>query len=298
MKRFITYVYVYENGIKGKNAGFIKAEIRDGKIRMEMQLRNLGRYQGRAGIDLIVPEPNNNAGMRLPFGKVEFHHGIANASLEDDEAHIAGSNYDFSQVVGVRMDLDETHYLASCWVEHAEQYMLHPGRNKTDDGPSQKKAATIVQKVERKILEERRQEEKQSQEQQPQERQPQEQQPQEQQPQEKQPQEQQPQEKQPQSTEVRRIDISDIHKFPKQNWYLCNNSFLIHGFFNYHYLVVKKITEDAQNKYYLGVPGVYDKPERMMALLFGFPEFEPAQQEKSKETASENFGYWYCLLDM
>ena len=103
MKRFITYVYVYENGVKGKNAGFIKAELRDGRVRMEIQLRGLGRYQGKVDMDLIVAAREKDGGIRLPFGAVEFHHGMANAYLEDSERQIAKSNYDFQQVAGVRM---------------------------------------------------------------------------------------------------------------------------------------------------------------------------------------------------
>ena len=350
MKRFITYVYVYENGVKGKNAGFIKAELRDGRVRMEVQLRGIGRYQGKVDMDLIVPAQEKDSGIRLPFGAVEFHHGMANAYLEDSETQIAKSNYDFQQVAGVRMDLDETHYLASCWVENAERCVCHPRavRNQNSEQKSncgscveqncdmksncgmniernpaktannkkreeqytaikstsdkreeqdctnsadyvgspecnsekrENTSPTIVEKVQRQILEKEQGE---------------------------------------CSVTLRKIDISDIHKFPKQNWYLCNNSFLIHGFFNYHYLVVKKVTEHSQTKYYLGVPGVYDKPERMMALLFGFPEFEVGQKEddmdnvkpqkqvdcqavnqsKEETQATGNFGYWYCLLDM
>ena len=66
MKRFITYVYVYENGVKGKNAGFIKAELRDGRVRMEIQLRGIGRYQGKVDMDLIVPAQEKDGGIRLP----------------------------------------------------------------------------------------------------------------------------------------------------------------------------------------------------------------------------------------
>lgn len=389
MKRFITYVYVYENGVKGKNAGFIKAEQRDGIVKMEMQFRGLGRFQGKSNLDLIVPEQAEECGIRIPFGTVEFHHGMANTLLEDKETKIASSKYDFSQVVGVRMDLDDTHYLASCWVEHAEQYvcnlrtkgedrykstMGHPeayesparvipgdqcvckstmktapvnqrasesptratsGRQMTSGAPAKSipvsqrasespvsptpgsrctyesparftpesqstcdsaptpqnlrcgmpektGSSTIVEKVERKIREDS-------------------------------------QEMCEPSIDLRKIDIADIRKLPKQNWYLCNNSFLIHGFFNYHHLMVKRVTEASQTKCYLGVPGVYEKPERMMALLFGFPEFEAAapeqtpadnsmsrkdgkcQEEKlmnQNEINSDNFGYWYCLLDM
>jgi hypothetical protein len=82
----------------------------------------------------------------------------------------------------------------------------------------------------------------------------------------------------------RRIDISDIRRLPKKNWYLCNNSFLIHGFFNYRYLVLVEIEENGGRKMYLGVPGVYEKPERMMAMLFGFPDFLP---EGSRSTVQE-----------
>jgi hypothetical protein len=82
----------------------------------------------------------------------------------------------------------------------------------------------------------------------------------------------------------RRIDISDIRRLPKKNWYLCNNSFLIHGFFNYRYLVLVEMEENGGRKMYLGVPGIYEKPERMMAMLFGFPDFLP---EGSRSTVQE-----------
>ena len=90
---------------------------------------------------------------------------------------------------------------------------------------------------------------------------------------------------------IRRIDLSDIKKLPSRNWYLCSNSFLLHGFFNYHYLIIKKVSREGKEKYYLGVPGIYEKPERVMATLFGFPEFERAE-------GAPGFGYWLCLLDM
>ena len=294
MKRFITYVYVYENGVKGKNAGFIKAELRDGRVRMEIQLRGLGRYQGKVDMDLIVAAREKDGGIRLPFGAVEFHHGMANAYLEDSERQIAKSNYDFQQVAGVRMELDETHYLASCWVENAEHYVCHSRNPECNSEKRENISPTIVQKVQQQILENKQQiceqiEEKHG----------------------------SVENNAIVSVTLRKIDISDIHKFPKQNWYLCNNSFLIHGFFNYHHLMVKKVTENLKTKYYLGVPGVYDKPERMMALLFGFPEFEAGQQEadldngkakqqvdcqtvnqKEETQGTGNFGYWYCLLDM
>lgn len=80
-------------------------------------------------------------------------------------------------------------------------------------------------------------------------------------------------------TTYRKISLTDIRSLPSPNWHLCNNSFLVHGFFNYHYLVLKTQMEADGEKLYLGVPGIFEKQEAVMALLFGFPEFEALPQE-------------------
>ena len=51
--------------------------------------------------------------------------------------------------------------------------------------------------------------------------------------------------------------------------HLVNNSFLLHGFYNYRYLILGK-----ENGFYLGVPGVFYEREKMVALMFGFEAFE------------------------
>ena len=97
---------------------------------------------------------------------------------------------------------------------------------------------------------------------------------------------------------LRRIGITDIRSLPKCNWKLCNNSFLVHGFFNYHYLILKTVENGDKKQQFIGVPGIYEQPERMMALLFGFPEFEAAENNAGKPAASATgtFGYWMCPL--
>lgn len=77
--------------------------------------------------------------------------------------------------------------------------------------------------------------------------------------------------------------------------HLANNSFLLHGFYNYRHIVlgrepldetkeersVRGQEKDGQEKnkdkcgdFYLGVPGVYYEREKMVALMFGFEAFE------------------------
>ena len=125
-----------------------------------------------------------------------------------------------------------------------------------------------------------------------------------------------------QSPIYKRIAITDIRSLPSRNWHLCNNSFLVHGFFCYHYLILKTINAPDGAKMYLGVPGIYASQERMMALLFGFNDFEiatdnmmgksdtsdikyssAAQNDSGDKTNSDSqpsagdFGYWLCQLE-
>lgn len=107
-----------------------------------------------------------------------------------------------------------------------------------------------------------------------------------------------------------KITVSDIRNLPSPNWYLCNNNFLLHGFFNYDYLVIKKEKSENREKFYLGVPGVFEKQEKAMAMMFGFPFFETCspeefdtqqefeQKEKPKEPQEGDFGCWYLVLNL
>ena len=104
-----------------------------------------------------------------------------------------------------------------------------------------------------------------------------------------------------------KIDLSQIRDLPSPNWHLATNSFLVHGFWNYGYLVLKKNVEENQKTLSLGVPGIYEKPEAVMAMLFGFPDFEVVSselvestiyKEKNQETEVGTFGCWFVDLKL
>lgn len=91
-----------------------------------------------------------------------------------------------------------------------------------------------------------------------------------------------------------RLELKDLRQLPKAYWYLGNNSFLLHGFFNYRYLILGMTEEFGVKKWFIGVPGVFQNPERVMAALFGFPEF---RSEKPSPINTGQFGYWYHYLN-
>lgn len=73
---------------------------------------------------------------------------------------------------------------------------------------------------------------------------------------------------------------------PGVNGRVANNSFLLHGYYNYHYLILL----EEENQMWLGVPGIYHRREAKAAEVFGFTRFVQAEQDESEE--NEMFGYW------
>lgn len=94
-------------------------------------------------------------------------------------------------------------------------------------------------------------------------------------------------EKKKQGKVWRKIDRQEIAKLPRCEWKLANNSFLMHGYYNYHYLIVLKEKEVL----YVGVPGIYHPEEEEAAKRFGFGWFVKSTELEEKEE-SEGFGYW------
>ena len=52
MRRFITYIYEYEQGNRGRNTGFIRTDLRENSCRMELQIRGFDRFKGKCPVYL------------------------------------------------------------------------------------------------------------------------------------------------------------------------------------------------------------------------------------------------------
>lgn len=89
--------------------------------------------------------------------------------------------------------------------------------------------------------------------------------------------------------ECLQIELKDLRILPKSQWVLSTNSFVLHGFYNYHYLILGKV----KDRFIIGVPGIFCNKEKLVAGLFGFNDFKPAQVSEYK---TGRFGYWYKYL--
>ena len=75
---------------------------------------------------------------------------------------------------------------------------------------------------------------------------------------------------------------------------LVQNSFLLHGYYNYGHVILTRIKEKNGERFYLGVPGVYYTREKQAALMFGFEGFEAG----TERAVDGGFGYYMKQVDI
>ncbi len=88
--------------------------------------------------------------------------------------------------------------------------------------------------------------------------------------------------------EILKIMPRDIGRLPRENWVYGNNSFLLHGYYRHHHLILACYRGTTPHQYYLGVPGCCSDRERVMASMFGFTNYLPGGKR----------GYWYTPINL
>lgn len=83
------------------------------------------------------------------------------------------------------------------------------------------------------------------------------------------------------------IGLDELPKLNLADSGLINNSFVNHGYFNFHHLLLGK--KDG-NILVVGVPGVYNRREKVTANMFGFEKFKFSMRS---DVCINHFGYWY-----
>ena len=75
---------------------------------------------------------------------------------------------------------------------------------------------------------------------------------------------------------------------------LVQNSFLLHGYFNYDHLILACMQQRGEDQFYIGVPGNFFEKEKQVAIMYGFESFECRQ-----EPAGEGeFGYYMIRVQL
>lgn len=115
IKRFITYIYAYEKGTKGINAGFAKVEIRGNECRIEVHLRGTPIRMGMDQVYLFKVEGGQM--LAFPMGEMRMIKGSGDYGTIIKADQIGGSEYSFAEMDGMVFAGEEGAIAMTRWTE-------------------------------------------------------------------------------------------------------------------------------------------------------------------------------------
>ena len=288
--RFVSYIYLYENGLKTMNTGFVKVESRNGQCRIGLSLKNVYTGPERCQVYMFIRFGQDLRGVYI--GDVRIKNHGSDWNFRTDTMNIAGSGYRLEQMSGMIIrgegekfygtrwdhgDLD-IHRFVTQWSDDKPMIGETPSELTVPETKEEKTAAALETKAEAaaettethsrrkhfgKILD------------------------------------QCPGMYPFEDDSVEacvRLEPQDIGRMPIDCWSYGSNSFLLHGYYSYRHLILARVKPAEGNRgvYILGVPGTQHSREAFMANMFGFRDFKPIREGNE---GTSDFGYWYTFLD-
>lgn len=294
IQRFVTYIYVYENGRKADNTGYAKIETRGERGQIDIHFLNGGIYRGKGMAAFLYAE--NGKMIYIPIGDFPIENGIGTGSITFQTRVLAGTDFGFSKIDGIYIEDSENRKYLSFWKDvdvadfGAENFVEYRPDMSLPEIENKPQVKLSDERPQEEIIKDAEQESLHTME--------------------------IPMRnvfpsytlediwrsfartKTPvqvnDAVSAVQIELSDLRELPKNYWYLGNNSFLLHGFFNYHHLLFGRLPE---GKWFIGVPGVYARQERVMASVFAFPGFMHIGETEQITPHEKQQGVWYHVLE-
>ena len=304
-QRFVSYIYSYPGGVKDKNVGFAKVEVVRGEIRLNINLR--GVYTDTPelfGVYLLFAGYNSGEYQLLKAGDCMVQNGMAVYKGIFNSSNIDSTGYAFSDIcgIGIANQADAFYMMFSMWkdesintqkIHFVDKEMLINERkrasvvdnfkdstNKPDNAShnvavdnNAPENANALQNMNGTVSAAQSdsntaytngcmiQEDK--------------------------------------DVAIMQAETLDnctgqgnkIMELLSIENDIINNSFLIHGYYNFRHLLFGRVCENENNThYFIGVPGMYCNRERYMASMFGFNNFKKSHRS---DYSNPYFGYWY-----
>lgn len=289
-RRFIAYVYEYPQGKKGEGKGFIKVESRDGICRMRYKLAGIyGRGSMPASVFGYVRQEEECRGIllgtcNLEGGTVEFEHQL-------EEENLNGSGQSLDALCGLILLTESGEMYGSGWDDkplHLKEIRLPKDLQEEEQDVDQEEEMPEPE-VGMETEEPKREEEREAGKEEllsdgwkeewtrknqmescagrtssaPKE-----------------------------EREYRKVRPGELNRLSRRDRGLSNNQFVRRGFCRYGYLILGQKKEDG--RCFLGVPGIYEQQECLMANMYGFPYFQETS-DMGKHGGRQ--GYWYRFID-
>lgn len=285
MESFIRYLYEYKDEQRVRNVGFVKVD--QGEEGGTLQIHGRGTFLNNADIRVYLVYMEGKRCRGILMGQLEHVQSILSCRLVYDREEIE-PYADLEELRGIMLETNGQGTYAAVWDEGVLPLDQMEPAVPREERPSMGKDMASEESVEAEVSEileacaeegvvekepgtDAGEEEKEELEESNENRQEQ---------------------------RYCKIMREDMKKLSQKNWYLANNSFLLHGYYNYRHLLL--ITDEG--KRYLGVPGIYHRREEAAARSFGFSEFCRISEDSiilsPQECDRENdFGYWCRELE-
>ena len=123
MKRFVTYIYAYEEEKKGSNVGFARIEIRGQDARIEIHLR--GVYAASAACRVYLFQREASGGKEATgvtgvlVGEMKLANGSGDGVVVLKGGRVGASPYGITEMEGLFFVIGEERILMSRWREGA-----------------------------------------------------------------------------------------------------------------------------------------------------------------------------------
>lgn len=285
MKRFICYLYEYQEGRRIRNIGFCKVESSEDGCTVSIHGKGWGMNSPRK-LSLYLFWRENGKCLGVYQGELGNVSPALNYRLSYTEEDV-GSKARYDRVEGIILCGENGPRYAAVWTDEAVDIsrMESAGKEEmTEEKEEQQEEPAGVSYDVREILPEESRELE-----------------------EKEPEpfyfDEEEEDSKPEIAEQEcqttcrfrctKIQRQDLSRLIRREWQLANNSFLLHGYYNYYHLA---FLQEGENLY-LGVPGVYSEKERRAAQAFGFPGFVNYEEEmldlpEGEKEDRADFGYW------
>lgn len=302
MKRFIRYLYEYEQGKRTRNVGFVKVELDEHECMLHIHGKGL-HMEPETKLRLYLFYKEEETCIGIWQGDIEHINPAINYRLHFTKDDV-GEPENFVRINGIILSNDLGRKYASVWddlsvdvdgmrewKEKPQAKLEQPEEIHTEaevenvEEPEEMQTEALGEPETSEELEEPEQPEvyqaesvkaEVSEEEEPQKVK-----------------EQVQRQENRNSWRVTKIQRKELARLPRCEWRLANNNFLLHGYYNYRHLV---FIENKQMMY-LGVPGIFHEEEEKAASSLGFPIFVPAEElnvtlSPEECDTEEQFGYW------
>lgn len=99
-RRFISYMYLYENGRKTINSGFVRVESRNGQCRLSIHMSGIYHSEAKKyQIYMLIRVSGDYIGIAIGDLLVQKQTGDMELTMDSD--HLMGTTYDLDRVAGM-----------------------------------------------------------------------------------------------------------------------------------------------------------------------------------------------------